>query len=95
MPADRPDTSLAFSTVRLMTEQIAERSPFFIQGLLKKFSRIIAFCELQVTPIVGFCNSSTHFFILSLISCPRYDFSPWIVDHSFLFLFIAKGRISS
>ena len=32
------------------------------------------FCEKKATPIVCFCNGSTHFFILSLIADALYDF---------------------
>ena len=42
------------------------------------------FCEKKATPIVCFCNGSTHFFILSLIADALYDF----------FLRIVKPTIS-
>ena len=37
-------------------------------------------CVLKITPIVWFCNVSTHFFILSLSTNALYDFYSGIVD---------------
>ena len=66
-------------------------APGLFDRVLKKISAVgkqIAigweFCKLKITPIVCFCDESTHFFTLSLVVKARNDFSSETVDAAFL-----------